>query len=525
MRDSAPSPDRPGHDDAAAGLLDRRRCLGRLAALALAGGVVPAHAARRRPGRDSAAASLPAPVDQLPAVLRQALESSGLPLESFGLHAQPLDGGEALLSWQAARPFVLASTSKLLTSMAALDLLGPAYCWRTRAYLSGPLTQGRLLGDLVIRGGGDAMLTSADLLQWFREIQTQGLREVWGDIVINREAFRLRPEDLATTPEPTPERPHHVRPDALALDAGVVRVALRSDAGGRTDIEVTPPLHDVRLVNSLGRGGGCAASAVLRDDGSQLQPQLQVSGQWSPRCGAQQIRFAPVGVRDLGARAIEGLWLQAGGVLRGRVVEHDGGTPTPWRATEAGGGAAPFAEHLSAPLSVQLREMNKRSDNLIARHLMLSLAPDFPDRSATAEAARLRMRDWLRRRGGLRDEAVVGLDTGSGLSRLERATPQAFVHLLQRAARGPHWKLLQRTLPVAGVDGTLEGRLRGSAAQGRAWLKTGTLLDTRGLAGCVQTRGGRMIAVTLLAHHPDQNLIAGAVPALDACVDWIAHLA
>ena len=177
MRDSAPSPDRPGHDDAAAGLLDRRRCLGRLAALALAGGAVPASAARRRPGRDSAAASLPAPVDQLPAVLRQALESSGLPLESFGLHAQPLDGGEALLSWQAARPFVLASTSKLLTSMAALDLLGPAYCWRTRAYLSGPLTQGRLLGDLVIRGGGDAMLTSADLLQWFREIQAQGLRE------------------------------------------------------------------------------------------------------------------------------------------------------------------------------------------------------------------------------------------------------------------------------------------------------------------------------------------------------------
>lgn len=524
MRDSAPSPDRPGHD-AAAGLLDRRRCLGRLAGLALLGGVVPARAAKvRRPARETVAAGLPAPVDLLPAPLRQALEASGLPPESFGLHAQPLDGGEALLSWQAARPFVLASTSKLLTSMAALDLLGPAYCWRTRAYLSGPLTQGRLLGDLVIRGGGDATLTSADLLQWFREMQAQGLREVWGDIVLNREAFRLRPEDLATTPEPTPERPHHVRPDALALDAGVVRVALRSDAGGRTDIEVTPPLHDVRLVNGLGRGGGCAASAVLRDDGSTLQPQIHVSGQWSPRCGAQQIRFAPVSMRDLGARAIEGLWLQAGGVLRGRVVEHDGGTPTPWRAAEAGAAAAPFAEHLSAPLSVQLREMNKRSDNLIARHLMLSLSPDFPDAAATAEAARLRMREWLRRRGGVRDE-MVGLDTGSGLSRLERATPQAFVHLLQRAARGPNWKLLQRTLPVAGVDGTLEGRMRGTAAEGRAWLKTGTLLDTRALAGCVQTRSGRMVAVTLLANHPDSGLIAAAVPALDACVEWIAHLA
>ncbi|MDQ5896052.1 MAG: hypothetical protein QG612_138 [Pseudomonadota bacterium] len=519
MRDSAPSPDRFGHVPDPTRVAGRRDCLARLAALGLLGAGAPAWAA---PVPEPA---WPAPADRLPAPLRQAIESSGLPLGSFGLHAQPLGGGEALLSWQAARPFVLASTSKLLTSMAALDLLGPAYCWRTRAYLSGPLTQGRLLGDLVIRGGGDATLTSADLLQWFREMRARGLQEVWGDIVINREAFRLRPDDLSTTPEPTPERPHHVRPDALALDAGQVRVDLRSDAAGRADIALSPPLRDVRLVNALGRGGGCAVSAVLKGDGAVAEPQLHLSGPWSPRCGPQQIRFAPVGLRDLGSRAIAGLWLQAGGQLKGRVVEHAPGLPVPWRASEAGGRpAAPFSEHASPPLAVQLREMNKRSDNLIARHLMLSLSPDFPEHPASAEAARLRMREWLRRQGSLRDE-MVGLDTGSGLSRLERATPQAFVHLLQRAARGPHWSLLRRSLPVAGVDGTLEGRLRGTAAEGRAWLKTGTLLDTRALAGCVQARDGRMIAVALLAHHPDPELIAAAVPALDACVGWLAHLA
>lgn len=499
----------------------RRRWLTTAAAAstALACGPLAARS-RRVPAAERPAPAWPEPVDVLPTPLRDRLLDTGLALDGFGLQVQPLDGGPALLSWQAARPFVLASTSKLITSMAALDLLGPAYRWRTRAYLSGPLTNGRLLGDLVIRGGGDAGLTSADLQAWFQQLREQGLQEIWGDIILNREAFSLRPQDLASTPEPAPDRPHHVRPDALALDAGVVRVAVQADSGGRANIQVTPPLQDVKLVNTIGRGGACVASAVYRDVEGALQPQLQVSGQWSARCGAQQIRFSPVSMRDLGLRAIEGLWLQAGGVLRGRVVEHSASSPVPWQLADAQA-AAPYSEHLSAPLSEMLVEMNKRSDNLIARHLMLSLSPEFPQRPATADAAQARVRDWLVRKGVRRD--LVGLDTGSGLSRLEKATPQAMVHLLGRAARGPQGKLLMKSLPIAGVDGTLEGRLRGGAAEGQAWLKTGTLLDTRGLAGYVRTRSGRMLGVCLLANHAEN--VAAATPALDACVEWAARLA
>jgi len=80
-----------------------------------------------------------------------------------------------------------------------------------------------------------------------------------------------------------------------------------------------------------------------------------------------------------------------------------------------------------------------------------------------------------------------------------------------------------KTLPIAGVDGTLEGRLRGGAAEGQAWLKTGTLLDTRALAGYVRTRSGQMMGVCLLANHAEN--VAAATPALDACVEWVARLA
>ena len=175
----------------------------------------PLQARSRRAAPAALPAPLAEPVDVLPAGLKERLVETGLSLDGFGLHVQALDGAAAVLSWQAGRPFVLASTSKLITSMAALDLLGPAYRWRTRAYLSGPLTNGRLLGDLVIRGGGDASLTSQDLLAWFQELRAQGLQEVWGDIILNRDAFSLRPQDLSSTPEPSPDRPHHVRPDAL----------------------------------------------------------------------------------------------------------------------------------------------------------------------------------------------------------------------------------------------------------------------------------------------------------------------
>ncbi len=509
-------------DSASTPHASRRQWLTLAAAASASLVVAPLHARSRKAAQVAAPPALPEPVESLPASLHERLLETGLALEGFGLHVQPLDGAPALLSYQATHPFVLASTSKLITSMAALDLLGPGYRWRTRAYLSGPLTNGRLLGDLVIRGGGDASLTSQDLLAWFQQLREQGLHEVWGDIILNRDAFSLRPQDLVSTPEPTPERPHHVRPDALALDAGVVRVAVQSDSGGRANIQVTPPLHDVQLINALGRGGACVANAVYRDVQGTPQPQLQINGQWSARCGAQQIKFAPVSMRDLGLRGIEGLWLQAGGVLRGRVVEHSPSSPVPWQSTDVQAVAAtPFSEHVSAPLSAQLIDMNKRSDNLIARHLMLSLAPDFPNRAATTDAAQARVREWLTRRG-VRKE-WVGLDTGSGLSRLEKATPQAMVHLLARAARGPQGKLLLKSLPIAGVDGTLEGRLRGGVAEGQAWLKTGTLLDTRGLAGYVRTRSGRMLGVCLLANHAEH--VAAATPALDACVEWAARLA
>ncbi|MEO5696164.1 MAG: D-alanyl-D-alanine carboxypeptidase [Burkholderiaceae bacterium] len=122
----------------------------------------------------------------LPATLARAISASGLPSASFGLYAQEVDGDRAVIALNAERPYTMASTTKIVTSLAALDLLGPYYRWRTSAFALGTLADGKLVGDLLIVGGGNAQLTTTELSTWFARIQSQGLREIDGDIVLDR---------------------------------------------------------------------------------------------------------------------------------------------------------------------------------------------------------------------------------------------------------------------------------------------------------------------------------------------------
>lgn len=414
----------------------------------------------------------------LPPALRALLTGSGLPLGSMGLQVQAVAGSTPpLASLNPERAYQLASTAKLVTTLAAFDLLGRGYCWRTRAFLDGPLNAGRLFGDLVIVGGGDARLSSAELRQWFGRLREQGLHEVLGDIVLDRNAFRLTDQDLATTPVPSPEHPHHAWPTALTLDDGRVRLG---------SLPGPPALADARSVPRLGQSRPARTAAAHADDGRL----------------------------DL---AVAQLWRASGGRLRGRVRERrpdDGDALQPRRAD--GQPLPVWSEHRSPPLPELVREINKTSDNLAARNLMLSMAPGFLQRPATLPAARERLSIWLRRQGLMAGDIAV--DSGCGLSREERGKPRAMVQLLRRAFAGPQAQEFIQSLPVAGIDGTLAHRMTRGQATGRAFLKTGTLLDTRALAGYVHGRG-TIYAVVALVNHPEAQR---ATPMLDAMVEWVA---
>ena len=462
--------------------------------------------------------SLPQP--RLAEHLPRLLGGCGLPSASLGLCITPVDSPRVLASMNGDTPFVMASTAKIVTSLAALNLLGLRWRWRTHAFATGPIQGGRLLGDLLIVGGGDPRLTPAELRRWLQSLRAQGLHEVRGDLVVDRSAFHLQELDHVGTPLPGLERPHHARPDALGVEAGVVRVQLQHSRGRVAEIHTEPPLDATRLVNRLVSGGACTAALRWHDPPGPLQ--LVIDGQWGASCGVRQFQLpVPVGT-SLAAPMVAGLWRDLGGRVLGRVREGDlsGGRAEGHRLPLMGADGEPLmplSTHLSPPLPEVVHEINKTSNNVAARHLMLSLARGFPTQPATLARARDRVHHWLQRQGLASGD--IELDNGSGLSRAERGKPQALVHLLRRAWVDDESRAFIDSLPVAGVDGTLAHRLQGGAAMGQAYLKTGTLLDTRALAGYVRSRSGRLHAVAMFVNHPEA---ARATSSIDAVIEQLA---
>jgi D-alanyl-D-alanine carboxypeptidase/D-alanyl-D-alanine-endopeptidase (penicillin-binding protein 4) len=265
-----------------------------------------------------------------------------------------------------------------------------------------------------------------------------------------------------------------------------------------------------------------------------------VRGRWDRSCGREQIAYvrppagvhlAPVGSAAAPAKPristpslVATLWAETGGKLRGRVVESEqpaGSKPRkPLRSVIVDDDPAPgWSSEFLTGLPELLREMNKTSNNLAARKLLLSLGrPSGASAANALRNAQDRMQSWLRGQGVA--DTALHIDIGSGQSRNERGTPRAMVQLLHNAWRASGSQAFVNSLPIAGVDGTLARRMRTGSATGQAFLKTGTLSDTRALAGYVRAKSGKVYAVAALANHAHASR---ATPALDAFIEWVAQ--
>lgn len=479
-----------------------------------------------------------------------AMRDSGVPLKSFGFYARPVeraeraekfDGGQGvkpLASLNAEQTFWLASTTKVVTSLAALDLLGPAYLWPLRAHATGPVVNGQLRGDLVIAGNRHP-ITADELRLWFKQMRAEGLQSISGQLVL--EGVLLLPEGgseddadvSASASQPTATGPRSG--SAHAYNEGSMVLSIEPGAGDRAKIALTPKPYDVVIVNDVLMGGPCDAWARWANPGDNFgpKPHLWVRGRWDASCPKEYVAYvrplpgmvgssnvvlpalgvasAPLSVSSVG-RAVAALWAGAGGTLRGRMVE------TGNHSDEVPGSTAkaPWRSEFSIPLSQVVREINKTSDNEAARSLLLSLSAEGVPPGRARQDAKNRIHEWLRGQGLV--DGDIRVDLGSGQSREERGRPRAMVQLLCNAWRTKGAQAFVDSLPIAGVDGTLVNRMRDGLAKGQAFLKTGTLSDTRALAGYVRGRSGTVYAVTAIVNHPDA---ARARPALDAFIGWV----
>src|SRR5450755_1120612 len=191
-----------------------------------------------------------------PGPVAQAIAAQHLPMRAVSFAIVDPDSGRVLASLNGDTPRSPASTIKLITTFASLDVLGPAYVWQTRALLRGSIRDGILDGDLVLQGGGDPYMTLERWWKFVRMLRDQGLTAIRGDVVIDNTAFSLPPEDPGAF-DGRPNRAYNARPDALMVNFQSIdfRIAPNADSH-RVEIVATPAPPNLVVENRVGFATG-----------------------------------------------------------------------------------------------------------------------------------------------------------------------------------------------------------------------------------------------------------------------------
>jgi D-alanyl-D-alanine carboxypeptidase/D-alanyl-D-alanine-endopeptidase (penicillin-binding protein 4) len=448
---------------------------------------------------------------QLPASVEDALQRARIPASAAAFLVVDAQDAKAAprLQHRSESPMQAASVMKLLTTYAALDLLGPAFSWTTPVYIDGPVRDGTLAGNLYIQGQGDPQLVLERLWLLLRRVQSLGIVRISGDIVLDNSAFFVPDQDPAAF-DGEPLRPYHARPEALLINyKSIVMTFTPEPAGRMARLQYDPPLWGVQTQESVPLGSGACNDyrAALKADFSDPL-RIRFGGALPASCGEKVWPIAYADPASYAPRAVQGLWRSMGAGLDGSA--RWGAVPA--KLLEG----KPLLEWRSPPLAEVVREINKYSNNVMALQVFLTLGREGGNGTARIEQSRAVLQKWWEARIGSEDAPLV--DNGAGLSRSERISARALGLLLQHAYRSPLMPELLASLPITGIDGTL---IRSKArSAGSAHLKTGSIQGVNAIAGYVDATSGKRYAVVALINHANA---AAARPVLDALVDWAAQ--
>lgn len=446
----------------------------------------------------------------LPEPLRQAWRQSKLQTSDISVVVQEVDGPR-LLSINPDTPRNPASVMKLVTTWAGLSGLGSSYRWRTSLMAregAGIAADGTLQGPLYIKAGGDPYFTVEELWALLRELRLRGVKNL-GEVIVDRSLFGKVAIDTDAF-DASGDRPYNASPDAMMVGWGAVRVLFMPDTQARKWIPVLdPPVPGARFTGEVQWGtgqctGSPSVSVQLAGQGDQVQVGL--SGTAPGACGEFSVyRLAQSQPQHFDI-LFRMLWKELGGTLGRGITE--GRVPARARA---------LVWHDSVPLADIIRIINKQSNNVMARTLLLTLGAETSGSGATpASGAQAAMA--LLRQQGVNTQGWV-IENGSGLSREERVTASGLAGMLNQAWRSSAMPEYISSLAISGVDGTVRRRLRDEETRGVAHLKTGTLRDSRALAGYVLGASGKRYIIVSMANG-EQSV--GVRPFHDALITWLA---
>ena len=445
----------------------------------------------------------------LPSAVELALKRAHIPPSAASVYVQGVDDARPLLAFNAARAMNPASTMKLLTTYAALELLGPSYTWKTEAYAGGKLQGDSLEGDLILKGYGDPKLTLEDFWLLLRKLRALGLREIRGDLVQDRSYF----EPVAYDPgkfDAEPLRAYNVGPDALLLNFKAVRFEFVPDADTKRVTVIPEPrpagLEFAASVRATDGPCGDWRAGIESDFQSNgASAKASFSGSMPASCGEHYWNASLLAQPNYVYGVFKQLWAELGGTISGG-----------WRNGPVPADARLLATGESASNAELVRDINKFSNNVMARQLYLTLGAEMFNVPGNSERSAEAVRSWLAQKQ--LDFPELVLENGSGLSREERISAEHMARLLLAAWHSAVMPELMSSLPLVAQDGTMRRRLRSESIAGQAHIKTGSLSDARTLAGYVLDQRGRRRVVVFFINHPNA---AAAQPAQDALLEWV----
>lgn len=449
-------------------------------------------------------------VAQLPEPLRSRWLATGASESGLSLVIAEV-GQPPMVGINPLQPRNPASVMKLVTTYAALEALGPTHTWRTELLTGAnamPLPDGTLPGPLYVRASGDPNLKLEDMWRMLRDLRLRGVRTLPG-VVIDDSVYG----DVAIDPgefDNSPDRVYNASPDAFLVGFGALRLLHVPDTrAGAWRVVVDPPIAGVRVENQVKASqASCPGAPAVRTQqitqGQEIV--LRVSGTVALSCGEFSLYRLALTPREHAARTLQQMWSELGGQLAGPVIR--GLVPA---------GAVPLATHDSPTLAELIRTVNKQSNNVMARMMLLALGEQY-GQPATTQTGGVALARALAERGLVFPELVV--ENGSGLSRNGRVSASSLASMLNAAWMSERMPEFISSLAIAGEDGTVRRRLKSNGTRGKAHLKTGTLRDVSALAGYVQGASGkRYVLVSLINDAKSFNTRAFN----DALVQWLSE--
>jgi len=447
----------------------------------------------------------------LPATVLDILQEKKIPQDSLGILIQALDDESPLLAHNIDTPLNPASVMKLVTTYAALQILSPEYRWETEFYLRGGLKHCTLFGDLVVKGYGDPYLVEETLLPVLRTLRQKGLQHITGKLVVDNSYFQESRENPGAF-DNKPHRVYNANPSALMANFQATRFTFSPNAhAGEIDIDAWPASpglkidNDMKYVKGKCRGSHRWPHMWFTHEGDQVTARFK--GNYSSQCGQHDIHRAVAPPAAL----FYGTFFPAWRYLDGTLSKG-------YRLGQAPKNLKPFHVHKSKPLADIIRLINKHSNNVMTKQLLLTIGTQSEGEPGTLQKGRQAINEWMQSEDI--DTSGFVIDNGSGLSREARITVNTLNQLARNQWQSPWMPEMLSSLSILSRDGTGKSRFKNNPLKGSMHIKTGLIDHVRSMAGVFHSVNGKRYIVISLQNHTDIHKLTGT-RIQDALLQWL----